>query len=475
MHTTLRKSWSGTETLQGGPVYKKMELESPPTDTSKLTSLPVMSWKRFAKDRATESEDTLKHRDVLPDEIPAEFPQAKGIQHENDLVSGTKYCVTWQWPPLREQVKAIDDFFESRRKAGHTADVNRIDAARTYTPSSSLLDEVKAAYAHDAEAKQPIEFLSVPSDKAHDNADRIVCQRVKPAPQSQAPLQQLPTPSECWEAVSMDFVFGLPRESKRKTDARLFVDMVFNHHGMPNNFVSNLDPRFTHVNRVLVDLPKSYAQLSHNWRDFLPMAEFAINNAGTDPDKANELGSGLSSEAMNFGQERQAVVRFVQDAIVASADKQKQKLNADNVGRVSGFGASKLAPRFIGPFTVAERHGSAYTLELPSDMRLHPTFYVGRLKPYVQHESSSRDDSPTTTRGAPSASPQASSPSPGEDELVPTPQHGCLRWSERLRSRKPSARPAAASAQRSTKPERAQELPREVERLKTLVNLGLTI
>ncbi|OWY99802.1 hypothetical protein PHMEG_00029136 [Phytophthora megakarya] len=72
-------------------------------------------------------------------------------------------------------------------------------------------------------------------------------------------------------------------------------------------------------------------------------------------------------------------------------------------------------------------------------MRLHPTFYVGRLKPYVQPESSSRDDSPTTTRGASSASPQGTSPSSGEGELVPTPQHRCLRWSERLWPRRPSA------------------------------------
>ncbi|OWY90588.1 Pol Polyprotein, partial [Phytophthora megakarya] len=46
---------------------------------------------------------------------------------------------------------------------------------------------------------------------------------------------------------------------------------------------------------------------------------------------------------------------------------------------VSGFVARLLASRFIGPFTVAVRHGNAYTLELPSDMRLHPRFYVGRL------------------------------------------------------------------------------------------------
>ncbi|OWY98669.1 hypothetical protein PHMEG_00030509 [Phytophthora megakarya] len=293
---------------------------------------------------------------------------------------------------------------------------SRIEVARTYTPSASLLDEVKAAYAHDADAKQLIEFLSSPSDKARrklaprlrasahryrvqdgllfysaeDNtAYRIVvpndpdlrsrvmyeyhdvptaghpgsektyslltgdfywnhqyqlvrkyvrtcdlCQRVKPAPNSQAPLQPLPTPSECWEYVSVDFVFGLPRDSRRKTGivvfvdrfskivhlaavaaevtsvrtARLFVGMVFKHHGMPNDFVLDRDPRFTarfwqevftllgtqfsmssadhpqtdrqteRVNRVLVDLLKSYAQSFHNWSDCLSMAELAINH-----------------------------------------------------------------------------------------------------------------------------------------------------------------------------------------------------
>ncbi|OWZ22522.1 Retroelement [Phytophthora megakarya] len=234
-----------------------------------------------------------------------------------------------------------------------TADVNRIDVIRRYTLSSSLLDEVKVPYAHDADAKQQIEFLSAPSDKARwklaprlrasahryrvhdglllysavdDNAKRVVvpndpdllsrimyeyhdvptaghpgrekpysrltrgfywshrykwvpkyvrtcdvCQRVKPAPHSQDPLQPLPTPTECWESVSMNFVFGLPRDSRRKTGivvfmerfskivhlaavaaevtsvqtARLFVDMVFKHHGISNDFVSNRDQRFT--------------------------------------------------------------------------------------------------------------------------------------------------------------------------------------------------------------------------------------
>ncbi|KAG2870978.1 hypothetical protein PC114_g27134 [Phytophthora cactorum] len=121
--------------------------------------------------------------------------------------------------------------------------------------------------------------------------------------------------------------------------------------------------------------------------------------AGPAAKKNAVLNKPFSTQAMDFVQRRQAVIRFVQDAIAASVDR--QKLNADNVGRgnknefekgslvllatqnlsrhaVSDFGASKLAPRFIGPFTVLERHGNAYTLNIPSSMRLHPTFYVGR-------------------------------------------------------------------------------------------------
>ncbi|KAE8950788.1 hypothetical protein PR002_g33167 [Phytophthora rubi] len=59
-----------------------------------------------------------EYRDVLTDDIPAEFPQDKGVQHEIELVVETKYCVTRQWPLPREHVKAIDDFFESSHKAG---------------------------------------------------------------------------------------------------------------------------------------------------------------------------------------------------------------------------------------------------------------------------------------------------------------------------------------------------------------------
>ncbi|KAL4178167.1 hypothetical protein KRP22_003089 [Phytophthora ramorum] len=206
----LRKSRSGTETLQAvsagqtqelettvetlsvltrtsiGLQYKKMRLDNPPTLASELMSLPVTSWKRFARElhdgrieqicilsdveRMTcEAEelnqlisegadalsakskkerfdeqgwDSLKaspfykvlreYKDVLPDDIPAELPQDKGVQHEIDLVPGTKYCVTRQWPLPREQVKAIDDFFESRRNAGQVRESKSPHSAPTF-------------------------------------------------------------------------------------------------------------------------------------------------------------------------------------------------------------------------------------------------------------------------------------------------------------------------------------------------------
>ncbi|OWY93024.1 Retrotransposable element [Phytophthora megakarya] len=96
-----------------------------------------------------------------------------------------------EYKPGRLNVVA-DALSRRRDYAVKTADINRIDVVRTYTPSSSLMDEVTAAYAHDADAKQLIEFLSAPSDKARrklalvyeqvhtgivavdDNAERIV-------------------------------------------------------------------------------------------------------------------------------------------------------------------------------------------------------------------------------------------------------------------------------------------------------------
>ena len=110
---------------------------------------------------------------------------------------------------------------------------------------------------------------------------------------------------------------------------------------------------------------------------------------------------------------QEAVVRFVRGSIANAVDRQKR--NADKHGRakvllfnvgelvllstvnrpkhvVTNVGSSKLLPKYIVPFCVLHRKGNAYTIELPCRIRTHPTFYVGRLRPYHHHEVSSSDE-----------------------------------------------------------------------------------
>ncbi|GMF58262.1 unnamed protein product [Phytophthora fragariaefolia] len=234
----------------------------------------------------------------------------------------------------------------------------------------------------------------------------------------------------------MDYVFGLPPDNKRRTGivvfvdrfskmvplaavpaevtakqtARLFVDMVFRHHGMPIDIVSDGDPRFTA--RFWQEVFTLLAVPTRVQTGRSPCNESTVSTPGIDTLNVNgqhtqtgpvvnkdaELNTEFRSKAMEFDQRRQTVIRFEQYAIAASVDRQKP--NADNNGRgntnefkvgslvllatqsqakyaVSGFGASKLAPRFIGPSTALAKYSNAYTLDIPSGMRLHPTFTLG--------------------------------------------------------------------------------------------------
>ncbi|KAE9163684.1 hypothetical protein PF004_g30068 [Phytophthora fragariae] len=131
------------------------------------------------------------------------------------------------------------------------------------------------------------------------------CQRVKPSKSSQAPLRPLPIATEAWRSVSMDFIFGLPPDAEGRTGVLVFVDrftkMV---HLIPvsdtvtagetaAHFIMSLgtklsmstaahpetDGQTERVNRVLEDVLRSYATSFASWSSFLPLAEFALNNA----------------------------------------------------------------------------------------------------------------------------------------------------------------------------------------------------
>ncbi|KAF1318686.1 reverse transcriptase, partial [Globisporangium splendens] len=150
-------------------VIRHVKIENPPSSVEELISLPWMSKKTLKRSlakgeisqvcmivdvddaedintvSATEAEvfdektrkerfeeqswDALKtnpvyelvkeYEDIFPDKVPDELPFDRGVRHEIDILPGTKYCITRQWPLPREQVVAIDEFFAQRAKAGH--------------------------------------------------------------------------------------------------------------------------------------------------------------------------------------------------------------------------------------------------------------------------------------------------------------------------------------------------------------------
>ncbi|KAF0725111.1 hypothetical protein Ae201684_016343 [Aphanomyces euteiches] len=163
-----------------------------------------------------------------------------------------------------------------------------------------------------------------------------VCQRVKASPASRAPLAPLPIPDEVFSSVSMDFIFGLPRDKHGRTgiwtcvdrlskyliaaacrdtitaeeSAQLYFDHVFCRFGLPASIVSDRDPRFTskfwsalfalcgttldmstsdhpetdgqseRANRVIEDVLRSYTQSKpRTWSAMLSHVVFAYNNS----------------------------------------------------------------------------------------------------------------------------------------------------------------------------------------------------
>ncbi|GMF69254.1 unnamed protein product [Phytophthora fragariaefolia] len=62
----------------------------------------------------------------------------------------------------------------------HKADANAIGVVQTSTPSSSLLDDVRSAYANDADTKQLLDYSAAPSDKSHQKLAKYLRVHIHP-------------------------------------------------------------------------------------------------------------------------------------------------------------------------------------------------------------------------------------------------------------------------------------------------------
>ncbi len=298
------------------------------------------------------------------------------------------------------------------------------------------------------------------------------CQRNKISPIAQKPfLQPLQLPSEPWKSISMDFITCLPvsngfdsiyvvvdRMSKMvhfipslSTDdapavAQRFVDNVVKQHGVPEEIVSDRDPKFTsrfwkelfnllgtrlalstsahpetdgqteRTNRSLEVLLRHFVnQQLNNWTKLLAPLEFAynstINSLGktpfeivygyNPPDFLSKL-SGVSLSVPSV-EEIQAGWLEIKDIISESQISQAKYANQHRT-EVPDFkegdwvllstkhlatkfrakNAHKLQSPYIGPYQILKQVSPvAYKLKLPDNFEIHDVFYSGLLKRYV--------------------------------------------------------------------------------------------
>ncbi|CAI5740200.1 unnamed protein product [Peronospora destructor] len=105
-----------------------------------------------------------------------------------------------------------------------------------------------------------------------------------------------------------------------------------------------------------------------------PLANYAPKISALPIDDAAEAVDKQKENADKRGRKNMDTFQ-IGDKVLLSTDEFRDSA-------VTNLGASNLAPPFIGPFTILKTIGDAYTLDIPTSLRLHPTLYVGRLKQY---------------------------------------------------------------------------------------------
>lgn len=204
------------------------------------------------------------------------------------------------------------------------------------------------------------------------------------------------------------------------------------------------DGQTERANRTIEDMLRAYTNSRQdNWDEYLPCVEIAYN-------KSVQASTGYAPYYLNTGREFPSVITRALDDISSIRNEaassiaqrwntaledakqhllqaqQRQARYADQHRRELQFqvgdrvllstenlrssllvGASKLLSKYIGPYTIKRVISrTAYELDLPPTMRMHPVFHIHLLKPHVN----AREHFPERI--------QDERPGPDEDELI---------------------------------------------------------
>jgi hypothetical protein len=193
---------------------------------------------------------------------------------------------------------------------------------------------------------------------------------------------------------------------------------------MSTAFRPQTDGQTERVNSVLNQYLRNYVSADQrDWVEWLGLAEFSYNKAkhsatgespflvaqGREPLTPADLAHTSAilpeadrvKEAEDFVAERKSVLERTrlllekaQSKYVKQVNKgrrqveftegQKVWLNVKNFARPEGL-TTKFMAKFAGPFRIVKRvFDDVYKLELPKEIKVHPTFHVSLLKPYFE-------------------------------------------------------------------------------------------